>query len=396
MDWLSVLKDMVVSAEGLSLLGIMYVLFWLTGRIPNLFSPKKWDWLRGLEDFCKLLLMSGVIIAIIGVANVGTQFWARLGFDITEGMAEASSYVLMAAMGGGFVYYGKKAAVNAWSWFKLSKSNRIEGDKEQFEKGKDKIWDDTRAAIEFIVTKTDKQHILDEAEGEVPVNVLNDLEISLEDAGRGGIVNTYPNTPKPYRTEPIDTITDPSSCWNRECVSYIAWKIYELTGKWPTRTGGMDAKYWVERLAENGYKTVVSRPQPGGRYVGVMQNIGKYGHVVWWEGDQTVSEYNYSTRGGFGVRSIDLSAYKWVQIQAPSTVIPVAPATPDKVTKKEVTYTYKVGDTFGQVITDLGLKTSHGLWGDDGDVAYYTEQLHAQGIWGNVPVGTSIKLSPRS
>lgn len=65
-----------------------------------------------------------------------------------------------------------------------------------------------------------------------------------------------------------------------------------------------------------------------------------------------------------------------------------------------VTYTYKPGDTFGQVIKDLGLGTGMGLWGTGGDVEYYTKQLVDQGIWptnipGNIPIGTTIKLKRR-
>ena len=76
---------------------------------------------------------------------------------------------------------------------------------------------------------------------------------------------------------------------------------------------------------------------------------------------------------------------------------PPTTPTPPTPTKK-VKYVYKQGDTFGQVICDLGLKTSHGLWGPDGDVAYYTRQLEAQGALdknGNVIVGREIVLTPR-
>lgn len=63
---------------------------------------------------------------------------------------------------------------------------------------------------------------------------------------------------------------------------------------------------------------------------------------------------------------------------------------------EEVEYTYKSGDTFGQVIKDLGMESGHGLWGDDGDVAYYQNQLREQG-WngGNIPIGTTFKLRKR-
>lgn len=69
-----------------------------------------------------------------------------------------------------------------------------------------------------------------------------------------------------------------------------------------------------------------------------------------------------------------------------------------------IEYTYKPGDTFGQVIKDLGLNTDAGLWGANGDVEYYTKQLEEQlwksGVWPqgerqNIPIGTTIKLKRR-
>lgn len=75
--------------------------------------------------------------------------------------------------------------------------------------------------------------------------------------------------------------------------------------------------------------------------------------------------------------------------------VEAAPVVDDEYT---VSYTYKPGDTFGQVLTDLGLKSDAGLWGTDGDVAYYTKQLEEQGALdnnGNIPIGTTIKLRRR-
>ena len=60
-----------------------------------------------------------------------------------------------------------------------------------------------------------------------------------------------------------------------------------------------------------------------------------------------------------------------------------------------VEYTYKPGDTFGRVIMNMGLADGRNLWGPDGDVAYYTKQLNDQGIYGNIPIGTTIKLRRR-
>lgn len=69
--------------------------------------------------------------------------------------------------------------------------------------------------------------------------------------------------------------------------------------------------------------------------------------------------------------------------------------TPAPSNNSTIKYTYRSGDTFGQVILNLGLNTSKGLWGADGDVAYYTAQLNSQGIYGNIPVGREITLVRR-
>ena len=50
---------------------------------------------------------------------------------------------------------------------------------------------------------------------------------------------------------------------------------------------------------------------------------------------------------------------------------------------------------FGQKLVDLGLATDNGLWGENGDVAYYTKQLNNQGIYGNLPIGKNITLTRR-
>lgn len=170
-------------------------------------------------------------------------------------------------------------------------------------------------------TKTDKsvKEILEEeAEGET---VDHGVEL---DPGKGAVwVNTYP---EPYRSAAKDTKVDPSTCYNRECVSYVAWKIAEATGAWPKRTGDMNAKEWIYRLPSWGYKKV-SAPKNGGLYVGVLTS-GKYGHVVWFEGDRTISEYNYGSAGNYGVRQINLAQYIWYEIKAPT-------ATPQPSTGKK-------------------------------------------------------------
>lgn len=104
------------------------------------------------------------------------------------------------------------------------------------------------------------------------------------------------------------------------CVSYTAWKLCEVNGKWPTRTGAMSAKYWVDRLPSWGYK-MVSAPKNGGKYIAVLTS-GQYGHVMWFEqlidlSTAQISEYNYNSNGNFNVRNVPILNYIWYEIEAP-------------------------------------------------------------------------------
>lgn len=70
----------------------------------------------------------------------------------------------------------------------------------------------------------------------------------------------------------------------------------------------------------------------------------------------------------------------------------------DEDSEDIITYTYKPGDTFGQVLLNLGLSDGRNLWGRGGDVEYYTQQLIAQDMLdrnGNVKLGTPFKLRRR-
>lgn len=126
-------------------------------------------------------------------------------------------------------------------------------------------------------------------------------------------INTYP---EPYRSAKKDSLIDPSTCYNRECTSYCAWKVCETTGSWLKRTGDMNARNWIYRLPENGFKTVVSSPN-GNKCIGVKQT-GKYGHVVWSDGTLTITDYNWNSDGNFKEHTVTASAYRWYVISATS------------------------------------------------------------------------------
>lgn len=91
----------------------------------------------------------------------------------------------------------------------------------------------------------------------------------------------------------------------------------------------------------------------------------------------------------------------------PEAKTPVTPEVKETATSENEgdtdkdTVTFSItqdGKGFGQRILDLGLATDKGLWGADGDVAYYTRQLYDQGALdsrGNLRTGVPIKLKKR-
>lgn len=369
-------------AERLTTLGVVLA-FWGIAYAVKLFAGfknvrkqmKNWNWSQfwdGVFDrFCWLIATGGAVVACEMLKwlmpNIGITFSA----EVTLLLDTASVIAIPFVNGVADLVTGIQSIRSSTGWDSNVKS--LEANLDDMEVKFDQIAKDTWDFLDTITSKTIKE---DFEEQGVDEELLEGEVISEEEAGKGGINNTYPN---PYRDAAQDTLVDPSTCYNRECVSYCAWKIAELTGKWLTRTGGMNAKDWVARLKENGYGTIVSAPQNGGKYVGVS-TAGTYGHVVWFEEGTTISEYNYLTRGGFSVRSINLSAYTWVQIKAPATT------TTTTTTATTTTTTTKKSD---QEIAD---EVVAGKWGN-GDER--KQKLQAAGYnYDTIQAIVNAKLQP--
>lgn len=114
------------------------------------------------------------------------------------------------------------------------------------------------------------------------------------DPGKGGYPANLANAPQ-------DSMVDPWGMYNRECVSYTAWKVYQKNGYMPYWGGRGNANQWPGNARAAGVGTG-SAPRAGS--VGVI-SAGYYGHVVWVEsvnGDGTIniSQYNELTNAGWG------------------------------------------------------------------------------------------------
>ena len=130
-------------------------------------------------------------------------------------------------------------------------------------------------------------------------------------------INTYP---WPYNdvafatfvdmNDPETYVLDQSGCPVKDATSYVAYKIYEETGKWPQ---GTHQNNWQDFLAEAGYKSVMPKPTYGCRFVG----IGREGQVVWAEGGEMpgggvpVSSY---VNGRHWTSTVKSGEYLWIKI----------------------------------------------------------------------------------
>ncbi|OGL31338.1 hypothetical protein A3F37_03165 [Candidatus Saccharibacteria bacterium RIFCSPHIGHO2_12_FULL_41_12] len=109
--------------------------------------------------------------------------------------------------------------------------------------------------------------------------------------------DTYPNI---WRNSPQDSMLDSWGMYNRECVSYTAWKVYETRGYMPYWGGRGNANQWDDNARAEGIP-VDGSPRAGD--IAIM-NVGYYGHSMYVEsvnpnGTINVSDYNYSYNGTY-------------------------------------------------------------------------------------------------
>ena len=113
------------------------------------------------------------------------------------------------------------------------------------------------------------------------------------DPGKGGYPANLANNAQ-------DSLVDPWGLYNRECVSYVAWKVYQKNGYMPYGFG--NAIMWPGNARAAGIGTG-STPRAGA--AGVM-SVGAYGHIVWVDsvnsdGTINISQYNeWLPNGGWG------------------------------------------------------------------------------------------------
>lgn len=141
------------------------------------------------------------------------------------------------------------------------------------------------------------------------------IEAAIAAAGGGGAI-VLPGTSGGYPWNASNCYVD-SNAWSyggidgngtdglgygcRQCVSYVAWRVYKETGYAPANWG--NAYDWPGSARSAGFTTGT---EPRARSAGVIMSGGQPGHIVWVEsvnegaGTMVVSQYNYYNAGGSG------------------------------------------------------------------------------------------------
>ena len=118
----------------------------------------------------------------------------------------------------------------------------------------------------------------------------------------------YPNNLR----GPKDSTVDPWGMYNRECVSYTAWKVYQKNGYMPYWGGHGNANQWPSSAQADGIPTG-STPRVGSVAISMS---GYYGHAMWVEavsGNQVyVSQMNFDLAGGYSEMWVNGSNFIYI------------------------------------------------------------------------------------
>ena len=169
----------------------------------------------------------------------------------------------------------------------------------------------TRQQQQNLLTETQGQEdtykqLTDKNNQEIKRLQAEQARINQRSTGGGTVVAGDPNHggyPAYLNDARKDSLIDPWGMYNRECVSYAAWKVYQNYGNMPYWGGIGNANQWSGNAVRAGIPTG-STPKAGSV---AAYNSQPYGHVAWVEsvnsdGTINVSEYNRNSDGQYHER----------------------------------------------------------------------------------------------
>lgn len=244
---------------------------------------------------------------------------------------------------------------------------------------------------------------------------VSTLEGEYEDLGAA--IETFDvSSPVAFRNATLGKCVYANNKWGAQCVSLSRSFWWSYAGRDVSTCGTGMAKGMMNCAEQNAgddfeiyWKDSAWNIQAGDW---LIFDGGQYGHVGMALGPVSngyvalLGENQGGSPcegGGAATNIINISIKNLIGYYRPKAYIKPAPEpepTPEPTPKPEdgkVTYSYVKGDCFSRVLVKLGLDEGH-LWGADGTVAYYTQQLVEQGVLdarGNVKIGVPFTLTVR-
>ena len=183
------------------------------------------------------------------------------------------------------------------------------------------IADQNGRSAELSSKKSEQQNLLSDTQGQedkyasmTAENKKKIAELEAQQAednrtgtGGGSVIAGDPNRggyPSYLYNARKDSLIDRWGMYNRECVSYTAWKVYQTYGSMPYWGGRGHAKQWDDNARAAGIPTGTT-PKKGAVAV---WHTGRWGHVAWVEsvnsnGTFNLSEMNRDSDGNYHERS---------------------------------------------------------------------------------------------
>ena len=125
--------------------------------------------------------------------------------------------------------------------------------------------------------------------------------------------NTGDDYPSKYKNAATGTVADEWNFYNRNCTSFVAWCLNSRNGVAFTNQY-KGASRWGNAITWGTVAKNMGIPVDRTPAVGAVAwwNTGTYGHVAWVKrvtgSNITIEEYNWSTVGGYGERTIASSS----------------------------------------------------------------------------------------
>jgi len=135
-------------------------------------------------------------------------------------------------------------------------------------------------------------------------------------SGGGPIGDDYPSN---YKNAAMDSLVDQWNYFNRECTSFVAWRLNSVNHvAFHNRYGGQhwgNANTWGPAARAMGI-AVDGSPRRGSI---AWSSAGQYGHVAWvaqvlGDGRVVLEEYNYGYTGRYNQRTVSASAYQYIHL----------------------------------------------------------------------------------